>query len=194
MPAMILGWSLPFFNHHLSIETVLATPFTLTLIAKGTLASQSLAPYALGNLPTGVPALGSELGVARVLPPVLTATWRFGPLWRLQPYLGLGASYLITLEAHVTNPVLTEVATPTMEIPNKLGFVMQGGLDLQLWRWLYATIDLKYIAGLDLVARVSNLWVRLPKLPLYDAARVGDNEVHVTVNPFVFSVGVGANF
>ncbi|MBK7862651.1 MAG: OmpW family protein [Archangiaceae bacterium] len=194
MPAAILGWTLPWLGRRLSIETVLAAPFTLKMTTRGSLTDKSLAPYALGNLPTGVPALGSELGEAKVLPPVLTATWRFGPLWRLQPYLGLGVSYLITLEARITNPVLTEVATPTMEVPNALGFVVQGGLDFRIWRWLYATVDLKYIAGLELTARVKNLWVRLPRLPLYEAARVGDNEVHVTVNPFVLSAGVGANF
>jgi outer membrane protein W len=194
MPAATVGFSLPFFDRHLSIETVLAAPFTLKLIAKGTLASQSLAPTALGNLPTGVPAIGSELGEATVLPPVLTATWRFGPFWRVQPYVGLGASYLVTLQAHITNPVLTEVSTPTVEIPPQLGFVIQGGLDFRIWRWLYATFDLKYIAGLDLTAHVKDVWVRLPKLPLYDTARVGDNEVHLTVNPFVFTLGIGANF
>lgn len=194
MPAGIIGYSLPFLDRRLSIETVLALPFTLKLEAKGTLATQSLAPTALGNLPTGVPALGSELGEVKVLPPVLTATWRFGPFWRLQPYAGAGLSYLVTLEARITNPVLTEVATPKIEVPNRLGFVVQAGLDMHLWRWFFANLDLKYIAGLDLVTRVTNIWVRLPRLPLYEAARVGDNEVRVTVNPFVFTFGVGMNF
>jgi outer membrane protein W len=194
MPAAIVGFSLPFLERRLSIETVLAAPFTLKLIAKGTLATQSLAPTALGNLSTGVPPLGSELGEARVLPPVFTANWRFGPFWRLQPYLGIGFSYLMTLEAHITNPVLTEVSSPTVEIPPAFGFVMQGGLDFRIWRWLFATFDVKYIAGLDLTARVKNVWVRLPNLPLYGSAPVGDNVVHLSVNPFAFTLGVGANF
>jgi outer membrane protein len=194
MPAALIGFSLPFFERRLSIETVLAVPFTLKLVAKGTLASQSIAPTALGNLATGVPALGSELGEARVLPPVLTANWRFGPFWRLEPYLGLGVSYLVTLEAHITNRVLSEIASPQVEIPPAFGFVLQGGLDFRILKWLYARFDVKYIAGLDLTAHVKNVWVKLPGLPLYESARVGDNEVHMSVNPFAFTLGVGANF
>ncbi len=194
MPAAWIGWSLPILDRHLSIETVLAAPFTMKLYARGTLATQSLAPTAAGNLPTGVPALGQDLGEAKVLPPVLTATWRFGPLWRFRPYVGLGFSYLMTMEARITNPVLTEVATPKMEIPNAAGFVLQGGCDFHLWKWFFVNVDLKYIAGLDLTARVTGLYVRLPSLPLYEAVRVGDNVVHVSVNPLVFTLGVGMNF
>jgi outer membrane protein W len=191
IPAAMVGWSLPFLERRLSIETVLALPFTLKLFAGGTLANQSLAPVVLGNLRTGLPALGPELGEARVLPPVLTATWRFGPFWRVKPYLGLGVSYLMTLDARITNPVLTEVATPTLQIPPRAGLVLQGGADLHVWRWFFVTLDVKYIAGLDLEARVSNIWVRLPNLPLYDAVRVGDTTVKVTVNPVVFQLGLG---
>lgn len=191
MAGGMIGYTLPVLDRRLSIETVLATPFTLKLYARGTLATESLAPTALGSLPTGVPALGAELGEVKVLPPVLTATWRFGPFWRVRPYLGLGVSYLMTLAARITNPVLTEVATPTVEIPNRLGFVLQGGFDVHVWRWFFVTLDMKYIAGLDLTTRVKNIWVRLPKLPLYEAVHVGDNEVRVTVNPLVFQLGIG---
>ncbi len=194
MPAASIGWTLPVLDHHLSIETVLAAPFTLKLYARGTLATKSLAPTAAGNLPTGVPALGDDLGEATVLPPVLTATWRFGPFWRFKPYLGLGFSYLMVMDARITNPVLTEVATPKLEIPNQAGFVFQGGFDVHLWRWFFLTVDLKYIAGLDLTTRVTGVWVRLPKLPLYEAVQVGDNVVHVSVNPLVFQAGIGMSF
>lgn len=191
MPSLTIGWALPFLDRRLAVETVLAVPFTLKLFARGTLADRSLAPTVLGNLPTGVPALGPELGEAHVAPPVLTVTYRFGPFWRLKPYLGLGISYLITLDARITNPVLTEVATPTVQIPNKAGFVLQGGADFHVFKWFFVTFDFKYIAGLDLDTRVKDIWVRLPSLPLYEAARVGDNAVRVTVNPLVFQVGVG---
>ncbi len=194
MPSLTLGYALPFLDRRLALETVLAVPFTLKMYAKGTLADQSLAPTVLGSLPTGVPPLGSELGEATVAPPLLTATWRFGPFWRVRPYLGLGVSYLMTLSARITNPVLTEVVTPTITIPNRFAFVLQGGFDVHLFKWFFATVDLKYLAGLDLDAKVTNLWVRLPKLPLYGVAHVGDNEVKVTVNPLVIQVGAGLDF
>ena len=63
---------------------------------------------------------------------------------------------------------------------------------MRLYRNFFANFDLKYVAGLDLTARVTNTYVRLPKLPLYEAVRVGDSEVRVSVNPLVllFSLGI----
>jgi outer membrane protein W len=191
MPAAIIGYTLPFWGRHLSVETVLALPFTLKMYARGSLADTSLAPTVLGTLPTGLPPLGEELGEARVLPPVLTLTWRFGPFGRFNPYAGLGFSYLMTLDARITNPILTEVSTPHLSIPNAAGFVLQAGCDVHVWERFFVSADFKYIAGLDLTAKVTDIYVRLPKLPLYDAVRVGDNEVKVTVNPLVFTLGVG---
>ncbi|MFZ5444393.1 MAG: OmpW/AlkL family protein [Myxococcota bacterium] len=193
MPAVTLGYALPFLDRQLSIETILALPFTMSMYADGTLASQSLAPTALGNLPTGVPPLGRQLGEVKVLPPVLTAVWRFFPGLRVRPYVGLGVSYLIPLEARITNPVLTEVATPKLEVPPKLGFVIQAGGEVRLYKWFFATLDLKYIAGLDLEARVTNIWVRTPGLPLYEAVQVGDNVARISVNPLILQLGVGMN-
>lgn len=193
MPSLTVGWSLPFLERRLALETVLALPFKLKMYAKGSLATQSLAPTVLGNLPTGVPPLGEELGEVYVAPPLLTLTYRFGPFWRFRPYVGLGVSYLINLDARITNPVLTEVVTPTIEVPNRAGFVVQAGFDVHLWKWFFATFDAKYIAGLDLEAKVKNVWVRLPNLPLYGIAHVGDNSLKVTVNPFVFQLGIGVD-
>ena len=191
MFAATIGYAFPFFDRQLGIETILAAPFTMKLIAKGTLANQSLAPTALGNLPTGLPALGSELGETTVLPPVLTLVWKFLPHYRVHPYIGLGASYLIPLSAKITNPVLTSVTSPTLEVNPKLGWVLQAGVDVKLWKWIHVTADMKYIGGLDLTATVKDIYVRLPGLPLYDAVRVGDNVAHVSVDPLAFQLGVG---
>src|SRR5262245_21963085 len=50
--AAIVGVKL---ERRFAIETVLALPFTLKFQATGTLANQSLAPMALGVIPTGIP-------------------------------------------------------------------------------------------------------------------------------------------
>ena len=193
MPAITLGYALPFLNRQLSFETILALPFTMKMYAGGTLASQSLAPTALGNLPTGVPALGTDLGQVKVLPPVLTAVYRFFPEWRVRPYVGLGVSVLIPLEAQITNPVLTAVTQPKLSVPPKVGFVVQAGAEVRVWRWFFVTADLKYIAGFDLEAKVTDIWVKTPGLPLYEAVHVGDNIARVSVNPLVVQLGVGMN-
>jgi outer membrane protein W len=193
MPAVTLGYAFPFFNRQLSLETILALPFVMQMYAGGTLSDQSLAPTALGNVPTGVPALGRQLGEVRVLPPVVTAVYRFFPQWRVRPYLGLGASFLIPLEAKITNPVLTEVTTPTLRVPTKLGAVFQGGIEARLWKWFFVTADLKFIAGFDLEAQVTNVWVKTPSLPLFEAVQVGDTAARIAVNPLVVQLGVGMN-
>ena len=193
MAAATIGWAPPILNRQLSIETILALPFTQKMYLGGTLANTSLAPTALGVLPTGVPALGTELGEVTVLPPVVTLVYRFFPAWRVRPYLGAGASLLIVMGAKITNPVISEVSQPKVEIPPKLGWVVQAGAEVRLFGSFFLTGDFKFIGGLDLTAKVTNIWVRLPNLPLYGAVRVGDNVVKVSVNPIVIQLGVGMN-
>ena len=194
MFAITFGYELPILNRQLSVETILGIPPTLKLYAGGTMATRSLAPTVLGGIPTGVPALGAELGETKVIPPVLTVVYRFLPEFRAHPYVGLGISVLVPYDSKITNPILNEVQAPTLEIPAAAGFVMQAGVDVHLYKWFFATADFKYIAGLDLTAKLKDIWVRIPDLPLYQSVRVGDSLVHVSVNPLVFQVGVGMNF
>jgi outer membrane protein len=125
---------------------------------------------------------------------VVTLVYRFLPGAGVRPYLGAGASYLIPLHSEITNPVLIEVSAPQLDIPSKLGWVVQGGLDVHLYQSFFATIDFKYIGGLDVTATTRNIYVRLPSLPLYGAVKVGDNVAQVSVNPLVAQAGVGMNF
>jgi outer membrane protein W len=191
LPAVTVGYT---FWDQFSVETIIAVPPTLQLTATGTMATQPLAPYALGNLPTGVAALGANLGQTKVLPPVLTVTYKFLPEFPVRPYVGLGGSILYSYDTQITNPVLTAVHPVTLNLPAKAGFVVQGGLDVKIWRQLFFTLDAKYIAGMDLDVTMTNLDVKVPGLPLYGQVHVGDASVHVSVNPFVFQAGAGWNF
>lgn len=193
MAAATIGWAPPILNRQLSIETILALPFTQKLYMGGTLATASLAPTALGVLPTGVPALGSELGEVTVLPPVVTLVYRFFPAWRVRPYLGAGASLLVVTGARITNPALSEISSPKVDIPPKLGWVVQAGAEVRVIGSFFVTGDIKYIGGLALTAKVTDIWVRLPNLPLYGPVKVGDNVVRVSVDPVVVQLGIGMN-
>lgn len=193
MAAATIGWAFPILNRQLSVETILALPFAQKMYMGGTLATTSLAPTALGVLPTGVPALGEELGEVSVLPPVVTLVYRFFPGFRVRPYVGLGASLLVVMGAKITNPVLSEISPPKLEIPPKLGWVVQAGAEVRVFGPFFITGDFKYIGGFDLTAKVKDIWVRLPSLPLYGAVRVGDNVVKVSVNPIVVQLGIGMN-
>ncbi len=191
MPAATIGYRV---WDQFTLETILAPPITLDMVATGTLATQPLAPTALGNLPTGVPALGTHLGQTKALPPVLTATYRFLPDWPVRPYLGAGVSYMISYDTQITNPVLTSVHPVSLNLPPAWGWVVQAGLDLHLWSGLFLTLDAKYIGGLNLDVEMDHLDARVPGLPLYGTVHLGDATVHLSVNPLVFQGGVGWNF
>lgn len=193
-PSVIVGWRLPWGDGNWAVETILALPLTVEFKTDGTLVNQSIAEYALGNIPTGVPPLGKEFGEAKVLPPVVTLVYRFLPGHALRPYVGAGMAYMLSYDAKVTNPVLTAVSQPELEIDPAFGFALQGGVEWNFAGNWWVNADVKFIGGLEAAAKVKDIWVEVPDLPLYDVARVGDASVDVTVDPWVFHIGIGFDF
>lgn len=190
--ALSVGYRLPILNNRLSIETVLGKPPTIKFRATGTLANESLAPSALG-IPSGVPALGPELGEATALPPLFTAVYQLRESGVLRPYAGAGLAVLIAMNAKVTNPILTEVSQPDFDISPAPGFVMQAGLDVKLWKKVYARVDVKFIAGMLAKAEVHHTEVRTPLIPLFDTVEVGTAKMSMWVNPLIVQAGVGCD-
>lgn len=193
IPAVIAGYTLPMLGDRLSLETVLSTPLHVKFKATGTLADMSIAPDALG-IPTGVPALGSELGEADAAPPLVTAVYRIADLGPVHPYGGLGLGVLVTYNARATNPVLTEVEQPTFHIDPAPGLVLQTGTDVALWRRVNFRVDVKYIAFMKAHATVENLQVRTPEIPVFETAKVGSATMEMWVNPLIVQLGLGVDF
>jgi outer membrane protein W len=193
VPALIIGYRLPFWNNRLSIETVLGLPFEVKLKATGTLKDESLAPMALG-IPTGVQPLGEELGTAKAAPPTITAVYNLRDKGRLQPYVGAGVAVLFAYNEKVTNPMLTEVSQPEMSIAPAPGLVFQGGLEAKLFGRVYARLDVKFIALMMARAEVKHVQVRTPELPLFDTVEVGTAKMNVWVNPLIIQAGIGTDF
>jgi outer membrane protein W len=192
IPAAIIGYRLPYMNRRLSIETVLGLPFTVKFEATGTLANMSIAPNVLG-IPTGVPALGSELGEAKAAPPVVTAVYRFSD-GAIQPFAGAGIGVLIAYDAKVTNPMLTAVSQPDFSIAPAPGLVLQGGLEAKLAGNFYARLDVKFIAFMLARGEVHHVQVQTPGLPLFDTVEVGTAKMNVWVNPLIVQGGIGLDF
>lgn len=192
-PAMVIGYRTPWLDDRLAVETVLAPPIHLRFRATGSLADESIAPMALG-VPTGVPALGPQLGEADAAPPVVTATYRLLAGDAFQPYAGLGATVLFAYNTRATNPTLTEAAEPELHVDPSPGLVLQAGLDARVWRRLRARVDVKYIAFMRVHATVTNLRVRTPDIPLFESVAVGTATMDVTVNPLILQAGLGADF
>jgi outer membrane protein W len=193
IPAAIIGYVLPTESRRWSLETVLGVPFTVKFQATGTLADMSIAPTALG-IPTGVGALGSELGEAKAAPVVLTVVYQLLDHGVVRPYLGGGASVLFTYDARVTNPTLTEVSQPEMTIAPAPGLVLQSGLEARLSRRVYARVDVKFIALMMARAEVHHVEVKTPGLPLIDNVEVGTAKMNVWVNPLIVQAGLGFDF
>jgi outer membrane protein W len=193
IPAAIVGYVLPTASRRWSIETVLGTPFTVKFRATGTLASMSLAPSALG-LSTGVGPLGSELGEAKALPPILTGVYRLLVDDRFRPYVGAGVSVMLALDPHITNPTLTAVGEPELSIAPAPGLVLQAGLDVRLWGRFRAQLDVKYIGLMRAHAEVRHVVVQTPDLPLFEEVEVGTATMDIWVNPLIFQLGLGADF
>jgi outer membrane protein W len=191
--AISVGYRLPQLDGRLSLETIIGLPFTVKFRATGTLANESIAPMALG-IPTGVPAIGPELGEAKAAPGVLTAVYQLLPGDLVRPYAGGGLAVLIATGAKITNPILTEVGKPEFEIPPAPGLVLQAGVEVKLWKKVYARLDVKFIAGMLARARVKHVEVRTPTLPLFESAEVGTAKMNAWVNPLIVHGGVGMDF
>jgi outer membrane protein W len=193
IPAASIGFRLPVLNDRLSTEIIVGTLFTVEFQATGTLANESIAPSALG-IPTGVPALGPELGKAQALPLVPTAVYQILPRGVVRPYAGAGIAVLFARNAEITNPRLTEVGKPDFSIAPAPGLVLQGGVDVKLWKSVYARLDVKFIAGMLARATVNHIQVRTPDLPLFESAEVGTAKMSVWVNPLIVHAGIGFDF
>jgi len=191
LPAVIVGYTLPVLSDRLSLETVLALPFRARFRATGTLADMSIAPTVLG-IPTGIPALGSELGEARAAPPILTAVYRIATLGPVRPYVGTGVAVLVAYGAHATNPVLTEAGQPRFIIDPAPGWALQAGCDVALWRRVFARVDVKYVAFMKAHSTVEDIRVRTPGIPLLGSAEVGTATMDIWLDPLVVQVAVGA--
>lgn len=191
--AATIGWNTPWLNKRLAIETIIGIPFTMTFQATGTLANESLAPTALG-IPTGVQALGPQLGEAKALPLVATGVYDLVVGKRVRPYAGGGVALMFTTGEKVTNPLLMEVAEPEMKISPAPGVVLQAGIDAKITGRVYARLDVKFIALMLARARVEHVQVRTPELPLFETVEVGTAKMSMWVNPLIIQAGIGTDF
>lgn len=191
--AFILGYRLPVMDGRLSLETVLGLPFTVKFQSTGTLANQSIAPMALG-IPTGVPALGPDLGEAKAAPPLVTAVYDLLGKGPVRPFVGAGVAILLSYDAHVTNALLTEVSQPDMSIAPAPGLVLQAGVEVKVWKEWYARLDAKFIAFMEARAEVHHIQMKTPAIPLFDTVEVGTAKMSVWVNPLIIQAGIGTDF
>jgi outer membrane protein W len=188
----IIGFAPKVFGGHVAFETLVGIPQATPLRAQGELATKSLAPTALGIIPTGIPPLGEEIGEAKAVPPMLTVVFRLPALGPVRPYVGAGASVLF-VEGKITNAVLTEVATPKLTVSPAAGFVAQAGIDVHLKGRFYARLDLKELWFQESQSTISNIHVATT-IPMLETVEVGSAKTTVQANPIIVQAGIGVTF
>ena len=151
----------------------------------------SIAPEALG-IPTGVPALGSELGEADAAPPIVTAVYRIadlGPLASVRRRRRRRARHVRRARdqpgAHRGGAAEVHIDPAPASRADRHR--------VRLWRSVVARLDIKYVAFMKAHATVEHIAVRTPELPLFEKADVGTATMDMWVNPLIVQLGVGVD-
>lgn len=189
----IVGVVLPVANRKLSLETVLGIPTPTRFQATGKLATESLAPTFMG-METGIEPLGADLGEVTFAPPIVTAVYRVAKLGPVTPIAGAGVMVLMGRNAKITNAVLQEAGDPKLSIKPSPGLVVQGGLDITLWKRVAARIDVKYVLGMKVNATIEDIAVTPKAIPTLGSIEVGDAVMSAKVAPLIVQAGVGVDF
>lgn len=119
-----------------------------------------------------------DLGSAWLLPPTLTAQYHFYVSDKkiVKPYIGAGVNY--TLFYNVKSGAVADV-----KYENSLGYAAQAGIDLNLTDSFFINIDAKRLfLKTDVTVDATNLVAGLV-VP-----------AEVTIDPWLFGIGVGMRF
>jgi len=135
-----------FISEHISLELILATT------------------------EHDVSASGVALGSVWVLPPTLTAQYRFNPEGQIQPYVGAGVNYTIFYGED-------EPAGINMSYDDSFGLALQVGVDYML--------DEHWLINVD----VKKIW-----LSTDINMNAGTVTGEVDIDPWVIGVGIGYRF
>lgn len=201
-----LGFILPYFGGHFSLEAAIAPPIKFDFTAGGTLANQSIAPNALQNqpgqpagdpLPTGVGPIGTKIGTLHALPPALTIVYRPWLDTFIRPYVGVGMVWLFTYNTKVTASTLTDHLNlaPQLVLSRPIGCVAQAGFDVRLPWHFYLTADARYLGCATVHAELRNVSVYSPTLsPSLGPVHIGTISTNAKFQAVLFQLSIGSTF
>lgn len=124
---------------------------------------------------------GDLSGVGRLartwaLPPTLTLQYHFAPQAKIRPYVGAGVNYTIFHSSRASAVLEAAIGETSVHLKDSFGYAVQAGVDVDVSRRVFVNFDVKYI-DIDTSARLTT------------AGAV--NRVKVSIDPFVFGVGLG---
>lgn len=193
-PSVTIGYRFK-SNPKLSFETIIAPPLGLDVEFTGTTRYESVAPYALGGLPTGIPAFGADFATALALPAVGTLVYNPSPDARFQPYVGIGMTYLYTFHYKITNETLTKDGNPKLKIDPTVGLLFQLGMVSKLSNRLSLVTDIKIGTGIKVKGRMKNISLVSPGLgDIVGPTRVGLGELSMKLDAMVLNASLKWKF
>jgi outer membrane protein len=157
-------------TNNIGIELLAATPFSHQVGIKGV-------DSALGA-PAGT--FDGSFGDIKHLPPTLSAVYYpMDSQSAFQPYVGLGINYTIFFDEDLSSRQ-KDNGFSNLELDDSWGLSYQVGMDYMLSDNLLLNAQVRYI-DIDTTATV-------------DHSALGEVEVDVDVDPFVYMVGLGYKF
>ena len=124
-----------------------------------------------------------SLGSVNLLPPTLTAQWHFNPDQLIDPYLGAGINYTLMLDRNAKESAGAINGNKIKIDRDSWGYVLQGGVDVNLKNGWLLNADIKYVnieTDVQLKgAATDNQWRKVDALD---------------INPWVFGIGIGKRF
>ena len=131
------------------------------------------------NGANGLPV--QDVGTVTVLPPSLIAIWHFMPGNNIRPYVGAGFNYTLFFSEDTSSELDAGLGGSTdLDVDDAFGLVAKVGVDIDLNKDWYVSLDAKYI-DMDTDATIK-----------VNGAKAAT--VEFDVNPLVLGVGVGTKF
>lgn len=151
---------------NVGVELLASTPFTHTINAKGaTLAGLGLR----GNI-----------GEVTHLPPAVSAQYYFDTGTEYTPYVGAGINYTIMLKDSLDSDAQSILGTGDIDLNDSVGLAFSAGVDVQLDN--------------DLILNAAVWRIDIDTEASIDGSVLGDLDIDVEVDPWVYMVGLGYKF
>ena len=129
---------------------------------------------------TGTTGGIGKLASTWVLPPTLTVQYHPIAEGPVRPYIGAGVNYTLFYSEDASDALETAVGPTNVNLDDSFGWALQAGLDIDLSDRVFLNLDVKYI-DIDTTATLRT-------------TAAGTQAVDVSLDPFVFGVGVGTKF
>ena len=114
-------------------------------------------------------ALSGDIATVKQLPPTLSLQYHFSPAKSVRPYVGAGINYTTFFDEEATAVI------SSISLDDSWGLAAQAGVDIDLSKDWFFNVDVRYI-------------------DIETTATTNLGTIDVSIDPWVFSAGVGLKF